>query len=196
MSVELYIGYTTAVSYDADNKLFTLGEQKFDIHDEAAMAKFPDVSMNTMNVPINPEQQSLGALRLNRTLIATPLFQKWLQENSYREKKPEVEEIILDVFTSINHRASKQDLEKCKGASFMGFSMNMLRPEPLHLTFTTMGNCACLGAEIDGRLGQRIWEFGYAQYGWHNIDYPAQRVSLLAGIGHIASLANKSVTRH
>jgi hypothetical protein len=52
----------------------------------------------------------------------------------------------------------------------------------------TLGNCACLGLAADGVMVRGLQE-GYGEYELHNADTTAQRVSLYAGLGHLAHMA-------
>ncbi len=74
--------------------------------------------------------------------------------------------------------------------SLTGFSMSMIRDEHPHFNLTTNGNCACYGVEPDTMIGVRYWSEKIAAIKFHNADMESQKVSLLAGLGHLACLAN------
>lgn len=55
----------------------------------------------------------------------------------------------------------------------------------------TIGQCACLG--VDYTVHNSWREAGFSEYTYHNVDMRPQTVALLAGIGHIAHSANRSI---
>lgn len=72
----------------------------------------------------------------------------------------------------------------------MGFSAG--RRELGGIGVQVMGNCACMGPEVEGVFINDQFEHGFAEYGFHNADYSWQRASLCAGMGHMALLAEKT----
>ncbi len=69
-----------------------------------------------------------------------------------------------------------------------GLHMNVVFPPDEHQLprFETVGSAACLIANTEGILGEKVWVDKVASYTTINVDTPAQRASVLAGIGHLA----------
>ena len=62
--------------------------------------------------------------------------------------------------------------------------------EVMRDVFQTRGNCACLGVDLHGIIGERYWDDKIAEFTFHNTDTKPQQISLLAGLGHIAHRVN------
>jgi hypothetical protein len=116
--------------------------------------------------------------------ITTPKLFTWLKEKGGPKLFQETSDVMRDVFSKL------QDiqLEKRhhKKMSPFGFSCEFIREG--HVTLSVLGNCACLGTNPDGHtIDWYDWESGFAELEFHNIDMPEQRISLLAGLGHLAT---------
>jgi hypothetical protein len=90
------------------------------------------------------------------------------------------------VFASFLSNPDELPLQDEDGFGFMGFNAHLQENEGLRLQ--VFGNCACMGPEWPGDLIHGV-ENEFAEYHLHNADTQAQRVSLYAGLGHLASLA-------
>lgn len=118
--------------------------------------------------------------------FTTPRFYEWLQQGCGTSELEGARQAMHDVFEQV--RGIKVQREPGVRDRLFGFDAGFLRPG--HLTLSTIGSCACLGVSVDGHLvDYHEWDSGFAEYEFHNIDFDAQRVSLLAGIGHLATLA-------
>lgn len=116
--------------------------------------------------------------------IGSPILHSWVRQNP--EQVLEVRELIHKVFVSFYDNDEEIELGEAVGA--WGFESHVTEDGGVHLQ--TLGDCACMGLTphshvIEGRL-----ENDFGQYDYHNTDSQAQRVSLLAGLGHIARLAS------
>ena len=119
--------------------------------------------------------------------LTTPKFSIWLQQNCTKDDLESARRAMMTVFEILqDFRLGKiQD----NPDSIFGFGIGFLRPG--HLRLNTIGNCACLGVSVDGHtVSSDEWDTGFAEYEFHNIDMPAQRISLLAGLGHLALRAS------
>lgn len=118
--------------------------------------------------------------------LATPIFNSWLREHFDSSQSADTHRVMLEVFEEVH--GMKVGAINNKPDRLFGFSAAQTRPG--HLELSVLGNCACLGVCVDGHVvDYHEWDTGYAQYEFHNIDFDAQRVSLLAGIGHLANKA-------
>lgn len=120
--------------------------------------------------------------------FATPKFYNWLQRSCGKSEFKGAREVMLDVFERLIGDEIVPALDLDKDDRLFSFSAGFLRPG--HLNLSTIGNCACLGVKVDGHIiDYEEWDTGFAEYEFHNIDFEEQRISLLAGIGHLARIA-------
>lgn len=119
--------------------------------------------------------------------LTTPKFYDWLQEGCTQNDLENARVAMHGVFEV--RRGMKVKRELGTNDSLWGFSAGFLRPG--HLNLSTIGNCACLGVKVDGHIvDSDEWDTGFAEYEFHNTDYDFQRISLMAGLGHLARLAS------
>jgi len=118
--------------------------------------------------------------------IATPMFFEWVSNCDHEVIFPEVKSVIREVYARVlDIEIPEYDRES---SAHINFNVGFEREGHVHLQ--TFGNCACLGTDPDGiMVDYRDWDTGYAEYTLHNIDRPAQYISLFAGLGHFATLA-------
>ena len=172
-------------SYDHTTKLFTSGDTTY-TPPELPLG-FGDLAADHEVNEVPDTALVHGILRI----VMLPKMYDWLQENASTELFTQASEIMHDVFTGLEPRMLGK-VATHDPYSHWGFNVARLRPEHPHIVLTTLGDCACFGVEIDGIFGEHTWDQKVAEFGYHNVDYNPQKVSLLAGIGHIAHLANHS----
>lgn len=119
--------------------------------------------------------------------LMLPKLHQWLNTNcDNRTLFDETREVMRAVFVALR---PDMDYVDSNPGGFIGFNVQRVGGEYPHLLFQTLGNCACMGVEALGPFGRRFWSGGVAYFTNHNVDTHAQRVSLLAGLGHIARRA-------
>ncbi|MDZ7786222.1 MAG: hypothetical protein U5L95_03815 [Candidatus Saccharibacteria bacterium] len=122
------------------------------------------------------------------TIITTPLVHKWLRLNGEETNFNDVNNVLRYVF---EEKLDKQDDDTSVGGQLYGFSSHFVREGQVRLSVT--GDCACCGPNLFGTfVEEHEWETGFAEYELHNIDFPAQHVALLAGLGHLALTAKNA----
>lgn len=120
--------------------------------------------------------------------LTTPMLYSWLQTSCSEKALTATKRVIQEVSEDIMSSQMSEGVQFEGGKGPYGISAGFLRPG--HLRLQTIGSCACLGVSIDGYMvDYEEWDTGYAEYEFHNIDRDEQRISLLAGLGHIASLS-------
>lgn len=121
-------------------------------------------------------------------LITTELFSTWLKEHCGGEEFSSTKQVIHEVAEALTGETLDDVLEATNIVTLWGPSAGLLRPG--HVVLHTEGNCACLGVFPDGDfIREEDFDSGYAEYGFHNVYNSNQRISLLAGIGHMATLS-------
>lgn len=123
--------------------------------------------------------------------VSTPRFHDWFEKNTNEKVLLSTAQVIFDVFADTVGIELHERPTTARGVSAFGAEANAIRPGQPNLQ--TIGNCACTGPEIFGNMfAEEDWEYGFAEYGFHNIDRDEQRISLLAGLGHLAYLSTSS----
>jgi hypothetical protein len=133
--------------------------------------------------------------------VSLPKFYRYLGQRQivssyeeFREMQREVSDVMSDVLYQVDGSAQfPGELKDQRRAPFCP-DVDLIRKEHPHINLTTFGNCACLGVAVDGTylFGQDEWPLQVAEYKFHNTDFDAQQISLLAGLGHIAFLAEQN----
>lgn len=172
-------------AYDRERKLFLSGDREF------TPQELP-IGYGDLAADIDDDALALPDTALVQTImrpIMLPLMHDWLTDNMTSELLDETVVVMRDVYVDLapdSIRYAKPDR-----GGFMGFDACRLRNNYPHFLLTTIGNCACLGVEIDGMWGESAWEDKVASFDFHNIDNEVQEKSLLAGLGHIAYRATQ-----
>lgn len=122
--------------------------------------------------------------------VSYPGMYDWLDERFDAAMADETVEVMIDAFAAADPNIPRKHLRPDKGG-FMGFSAERARREHAHLSLTVLGNCACMYASVSGFIGEHDWDSKFTNYELHNVDTPVQRVSILAGLGHLAHRAAK-----
>lgn len=120
--------------------------------------------------------------------ITTPRFRAWVLEKCTKADILSTKQVIHETFIELTASDQNKSVDSIKGGKPYSVEVGLIRPG--HLTFSTIGNCACLGVSINGNLiGGEDMDVGYAEYEFHNTDMIVQQISLLAGLGHIARIS-------
>lgn len=171
-------------SYDADSQAFTVGEAVVQLEDFAA---YGGITMNPLSLDEVREMISESKMALDcfDNILQFSSTYNWLRSldsAGLNQVSGQVTDAMIDAFGTLQPNSGT--LEK---GSHWGFGMGFIRPG--HPTFNVLGDCACLGVNLYGNMfDQHDFADGFAEYGLHNIDWPAQKVSLYAGAGALAQL--------
>lgn len=173
-------------AYDAASDGFLVNDQPFPlavVRDN--FERFEKSILSNLQAAQITDLSSLNLTFFN--MFATPKFFDWLTTSDGKQAVSEVPEVTHRVFNLVYEKQVR-----IRGKDLLhGFGSAFLREG--HVTLSTIGSCACLGVAVDGHLvSYREWGSKYAEYEFHNIDFPAQKISLLAGLGHLAHLSDKS----
>ena len=170
--------------YDHSGRQFLVGGTSFQVTGPETMQEllFPGgVQLTLDEVPKHP-------VVINNTAhpIATPRMFTWLTSTDIETAFEDTKTVMREVFADIQN--IEIDATNQEGLSVWNFGAHFIREG--HVRLQVIGDCACLGTIPDGGIvDSDDWETGYVEYGLHNIDMPAQYISLFAGLGHLASLA-------
>lgn len=144
------------------------------------------------------DPQDLGTTNLEDSVKVTELFDHALflpvsfagvtlatpRLHDFPLKHPEVFKDIITIMTTVYQDLS-EDAQSGFGAKLIQEGVCLHVP----------GTCACLGPDPSGKMIKGQFEYGFAEYGLHNADTRIQRVSLYAGLGHLAFLADGTPSR-
>lgn len=173
-------------AYDAEAKAFLVNEQPITL---SSVSENPGLFAEAVLDGIQTVQVTdLGSMNFTEmTMLSTPRFFDWLMTSEGRQAVRDVPEVTHQAFNLEHDRKLE-----FRGKDLLhGFGAAYLREG--HVTLSTVGSCACLGVVVDGHMvNYSEWGNKYAEYEFHNIDFPAQKISLLAGLGHLAFLSDKS----
>lgn len=169
-------------SYNHERREFTNGASQYPLLGEDTYKGLLFIDCATVPVEEIPSVPVLTNIFGNQ--VTTPKFYTWLRDMDDESILDETAVVIHEAFSElrgVNLGATE------RGVSHMSADVNFLREG--HLFLQTVGNCACLGVSVDSHVvDYNEWGSGYAAYEFHNIDFPAQHISLLAGLGHLAAL--------
>ncbi len=181
----LLAAWPATFSYDHEEGKFTSG----------------DIQYTPVNLPLtygalaaSNEPRELPDTAVVQTVVGAimlPRLYDWLQANETEALHRETAEVMHDVFVGLRSDMRGKVAKYDRGGLF-GFNMSRFSHEHPHFSLVTLGNCACYGVESHIVFGERYWNEKIAALGFHNIDMPAQEVSLLAGLGHLAHRANQA----
>jgi hypothetical protein len=187
MMLKLYdddLGMYTLL-FDRDTSSFSIGGRDISIDSPELFSEtlFPTGT----SISFEELLDSPAYIGIRGNPIATPKFFNWLQEYCNKEDLEQTRQTIINVYEELRGISLDKVLDTHE--VLYGFSANLLRPG--HLNLTTLGSYACLEVSVYGVfIDNHEWDTGFAEYEFHNIDMPAQRISLLAGMGHLALRAS------
>ncbi len=190
----------TPLAYDVQHDRFLFGDgpnrvelstkdfkMQIDANNEASASSLyiPDLQVSYLQ-EIN--DLKLGILHGQR-IFAGPRFFDFIETPKGSETLSRVPSSMLKVFNEAMP-VSRQTDSSTIGNTPFSFYVNKLREG--HLIVNAIGNCACLGVDGDGLLRESDWPTKFAEYSFHNIDFIAQRVSLISGLAFVAFCAEQS----
>lgn len=179
----LNLMHPAAFSYDHQNGVFHVAEQAY------AAADLPLRHGALASAEPTHELPDTALVHALANPVMLPKMYNWLEENGTDQLFSETSEVMRDVFQTVNGK-KLLGVTTRDTASHIGFNVNFLRQEHPHITLQTLGNCACLGVDLYGIIGERYWDDKIAEFTFHNTDTKPQQISLLAGLGHIAHRVN------
>jgi hypothetical protein len=118
--------------------------------------------------------------------IGLPLSSDFLDNGWTQALESETNEVMADVFMANTDRFEVS--ERGRLLSIRAFS-TIRRTDPGDVILNTVGNCACFGPDFTAMFTQATERV--SEYTFHNVDRVEQKVSLMAGLGHIARRANE-----
>jgi hypothetical protein len=170
-------------SYEPNTQQFLLGDES------VGLKEFHEYYIEPRE-PISQEEaaalirESPLAIQSSEELHMLPSLHKWLTSitlDSWRALQDETTEVLIDSYAELSGTAKHKLLK----GSHWGFGTEFIRPG--HPIFTVLGDCACYGVGLYGTFGQEAWDAGFASFDFHNIDWPAQKIALMAGAGAVAT---------
>jgi len=173
-------------AYDHTRKLFLSGEREFSPRE--LPIGFGDLAADTDQDVVTLPDTALVQTTMRPIML--PKMYDWLTDNMTNELLDETVDVMRDVYVDLVPESVRYARPDRGG--FMGFNAHRLRKDHPHFLLTTIGNCACLGVEVDGMWGEGAWKDKVASFDFHNIDNEVQEKSLLAGLGHIAYRASQN----
>lgn len=182
----------TSFAYSHEAKQFSIGTR--DVTIEAAVHNprlLTTRSLATDHLDDPADKDPMLAVALWHH-VSYPSMYDWLDERFDAAMADETVEVMIDAFGAADPSIPRKHLRPDKGG-FMGFSAERTRSEHPHVSLTVLGNCACLYASVSGFIGEHDWDSKFTNYEMHNVDTPVQTVSILAGLGHLASRAAKEI---
>jgi hypothetical protein len=169
--------------YVHDHRQFSIGGFGYPVSDSDTYHQLLD--SESVGVPATDVAEHPVALDIWAHPITTPRFYAWLRDHNMADYFAETKQVIADVFNETSETVTKVKPNK-KSFSHIEIACGLMREG--HVILQTIGNCACLGPKVDGNtVDQDEWATGYAEYETHNVDSSAQYISLMAGLGHLAT---------
>ena len=170
-------------TYEPDTMKFLIGDDSIPLKDFAEH-NMPTMESVTELEALRIMNESALAYNVFDSLYQFPMLTNWLKlrtEQQTAQVQDYVTDVMIAAYRDLGERVPRQLLR----GSQWGFGMGFYRPG--HPSFTVLGDCACFGVSLYGGIGEEMWDDGFAEYGFHNIDWSAQRTTLLAGAGALSS---------
>lgn len=172
--------------YDLTRKVFNIGSRTVELVADNLVKElsFPTGgSVNKSEIPHHPVHLSYIG-----DPIATPMLFDWLKADNFgKEERLAVRQVMHDVYEEIE--GEKLERNPDWNDISRGFGVSNVRGG--HVSLVTLGDDSSLGVALEGLLiDQHDWDSHYAEYEFHNVNLAPQRISLLAGLGHLARLAS------
>jgi hypothetical protein len=122
--------------------------------------------------------------------ISCPRLRDWVTANPERVR--EAIPVMHDVYKSFLDEPDDMPVLEENHHTHMGFAAGIYRESDEYrgVGLQVLGNCACLGINPMSHKVKGGSENGFVEYDLHNADTNAQRVSLFAGLGYLATLAS------
>ena len=198
--LEIFIPPVKEFCFDPDKKVFVIenkGERQ-----GRSLKNTPDlyelsITGGDFGKKANLKDHSLG-LDPFASLIEFPQLREWVAGLGQKEREQASLKIVKtmeQVYKKLNPNPLVKLPRKTRGGVF-GFYANLNRDGSFELS--TFGNCACLGKNVYPHISYPeiypdLTKTSLPiEYEMHNVDYPAQALSLYAGAGTIAWLEKQS----
>ncbi len=180
----LAISGHVSLSYNRESKVFDTGGTA--THVDVALEKGLSYSMADADLTRDEVEAVLQTEPLIYTptsIIALPKFQQFVDE-AWDES------VGQDVISAMAEVMPMQDEFMKPSQDHLGFRATRIDREMGRLVLQVPGNCTCIGPDATGSpWDEKMWEYQIMSYTPHNVAMPAQKTALLAGLGHIATLA-------
>lgn len=171
--------------YDSEQQCFRVGDDEIDIHDMGS-GRFSMAN----RTPLSPEEvdQLMGSetvVHLHRGLTTLPIYHSFVRDEWSSELQQEtVDAMVMAMAETLPSDATPEFRRSVR--SGVGFSAMCIDRELGRVIFNVLGDCACFGpdATVSG-WGSSLWRHGIMVNTEHNIHIPAQRIALMAGLGHV-----------
>ena len=171
-------------SYSHEDRIFTVGTRK--VSSDEAKENYRTLYPQENDAPASAKTALANTLV---SFVMYPRMYDWLHNNLDTALMDETTEVMIDAFADIRKDTDRKHLQPDTG--LFGFSMNRIRGEHPHIVLSVLGRCACMGVSVNGMIGQSEWDTKFAAFDMHNIDTIEQRLSVLAGLGHLAFRARR-----
>lgn len=170
-------------AYEPDSRSFSISGDVVPLKDFAEHATLRPDSISEADALRLMDETPL-AYNVFDSLYQFPILTNWLKSRTLQQTA-EVQDHVTDVMIDAYRELGDKVPGKLMKGSLWGFEMGFYRPG--HPSFQVLGDCACFGVSLYGSIGEEMWDDGFAEYGFHNIDWSAQRTTLLAGAGALST---------
>jgi hypothetical protein len=175
--------------YDPERKSFAIGTEQVSLADFSAHHAAGHEPSDEEGAKRLIDEAYL-TLSIFDTPCIMPRLTSWmksLKTEQSQQLTDDVTDVLIDTYAEVGD-APRSKLLK---GSHWGFGMSWLREAQPNLV--VLGDCACLGVDLYGNMfPEHDWPDGFAELTLHNVDWPAQKTSLYAGIGSLAYFAEQA----
>jgi hypothetical protein len=175
---------------DGKNKFLNLYRKDWEGATATHYSDFFKVSEKEVPLGVKERDQEYYIIISGFDIHVMPGLRKYvesLNDQEWREVRNLIEEVMVDVLENSGIKA-RRDV-----GGFMGIRVSTMRNGNVGLY--TIGNCACLGPEMYRTREDRSSSDFPQVYGEHNWDVPWQGLSLMAGLGTLAWIAETETAR-
>jgi hypothetical protein len=171
-------------SYDVNAQQFHVGAEAIELKEFSEYDIEPREPISREDATALIDESAL-LIHSSGGVHMMPRLHRWLtglEPSATQEVREKATDALIDSYAELSGVVRNKLL---KGTHW-GFSTSFIRPG--HLNFLVVGDCACYGVGLYGTFREDAWHEGFASFEFHNIDWPAQRVALMAGAGAVARM--------
>ena len=176
-------------AYDHSAGQFSFGEERIAPRDIPEWgAPYARQHEKPSNDEIDAMLSSIPMAYTYRAPASLPLFHEFIRGKWSDDLSQETVDVMADVM----HATLPEGLLG-RAVERKSFSARLIDRELGRVVLRVSGDCACLGPDATTSWGSKFWDVGIMDYTYHNTDIPAQRVALMAGLGHLAFRAQAPI---
>ena len=182
----LAISRSQPFSYNHDTELFQFGDESVAVGDIPTWGTPHQMGEDITTDEVRAFIETTPFVYSFVRPIGLPRSVEFFDNGWTAEIEQETNEVMADVLVANSDRYDADDRKKLLAQRSFA---SLRRTQPGDVILHVAGNCACLGPDFTAHFC--FPDEGIMEYTFHNIDQHEQKLSLMAGLGHVARRANE-----